>query len=126
MIFVFYSDLNIKLLSKDEYTKEEIFHQTLAYFEYYREWEKWKPEEGKEFLRIFRSFDLESELLDIMYLPIEDLFPLTIPTYKTFKVLICIALTPEESDFLEKYGQKMLVDKLKKYGINIFNFMRKL
>jgi len=124
LIFIFDSDLNIKQLSEDEYTKEEVFHQTLAYFEYYREQEKWKPEEGKEFLRIFRAFDLESELMDIAFLPIEDLFPLYIPKYKTFKVLMCIALTPEESDFLEEYGQKMLIDKLKKCEIDIFDFIR--
>jgi len=124
LIFAFYSDLNMKELSEDGYTKKEIFHETLAYFEYYREQENWKPEEGKEFLRIFRTFDLESELVDIVFLPIEDLFPLYIPKYKTFKVLMCIALTLKESDFLEEYGQKILIDKIKKYEIDIFDFMR--
>ena len=61
----------------------------------------------------------------IVYLPIKDFFPLAVPPYKIFQVLMCIPLTPEESDFLEEYGQKMLVDKLRKCEIDIFDFMRK-
>ena len=125
LIFIFHSNLNIKKLTEGEYTKEEVFHQTLAYFEYYRKQEEWKPEQGKEFLRIFRSFDLTSELMDIVFLPIQDFFPLAVPAYKTFKVLMCIALTPEESDFLEEYGQEMLVDKLRKCEVDVFDFTRK-
>ena len=121
---MYYSDLDIQELCDNEYTKEELFHETLVYFEYYGKNEGWKPELGKEFLRIFRSFDLESELLDIAFLPLEAFSPLNIPPYKTFKVLMCVALTPEESDFLEEYGYKILVDKLKKCEIDIFDFMR--
>ncbi|WP_428738568.1 hypothetical protein [Sulfurimonas sp.] len=124
MILALNNDIDYSLLTRERYTKHELILERLAYFEYYTSTSDWKPDYGLMFERILDGYIFRTDIINIAYLPLESFFPIQIGNKELFKVLLCIPLSDNECDYLRKFGQEKLIQKLKECKADIFDLFR--